>query len=149
MVAETRSARYSIDMNNNNGTQSLNLVSLGSVVHFRGTEYKVVKHNPKNTQIKRVSDGTICNLNGSAPVTVVTKATFEEGLDVRFAAAVVRIKEGDAVRVPNGKLKGNVGIVSRITTTRFEVAQLGGRGFWVTIHGELDVITKEEYIAAL
>lgn len=137
-------------MNNNDSTNvQLNTVSLGSTVKFRGTEYKVIKHNPKNTQIKRVSDGTIFNLNGTAPVEVLERASFEQSLDVRFAAAVVKVKEGDAVRVPNGRLKGQVGIVSRITATRFEVAQLGGRGFWVSIHGDLEVLTKEEFIASL
>jgi|GEM_PF-6729999 len=134
---------------NSNETTNLNLVSLGSVVDFRGTEYTVIKHNPKNTQIKRSSDGVIFNLNGSAPVKVLEKATFEKSLDTRFAAAVVKIKMGDAVRVPNGRLKGTVGIVSKVTSTRIEVAQLGGAGFWVSIHADLDVITRDEYIASL
>lgn len=137
-------------MNTNEATNvALNTVPLGSTVAFRGTEYKVVKHNPKNTQIKRVSDGTIFNLAGRAPVEVVHRASFEESLDTAYAVAVTPVKEGDAVRVPNGKLAGQVGIVCRITATRYEVAQLGGRGFWVNIHGDLDVITRDEYIAAL
>lgn len=129
----------------------LNTVSIASTIGFKGEDYTVLKHNPKNTQIKSTKDGKTYNLNGTARVKVTKKASIDESLAIRYKALDVAFQVGDPVRVvAAGKFQGYTGIVSAITADKVKIMKVGdNRILNLSLYVDVEKISIEEFAKTL